>query len=302
MTMHSLETVWRHTGSLSPTADLPGIVSRVYSQGVAIGQKGFARKTAAPRQQPGADFVEALGHGLRLLECWQGTDVWLTNSELAQRSGLTRSTVSRLTAVLFDLGYLFRDHGNRLRLTATTLGLGFGNALAAAIVSKVKPELVKLAGAFDVYAALGIRIDNKIQILENVASTSHPDAVVIDVGCLLPICRSASGLAVMSALPQRDFSPLICRLRSYYGERWGSVQRLIDRKKAEYFSTGYCTAVGTVSQEVGGLAVPIMTAKSNDIFVLACAMRARDFCRERVEQGIAPRLLNVAESLTATLL
>jgi len=247
--------------------------------------------------------VEALGHGLGLLECWRGADVWLTNSALAERSGLTRSTVSRLTAVLVDLGYLARDpdQGNRLRLTVSTLGLGFGSALAAAAVSMVKPELAKLARELDVYAALGIRRDDKIQILENVASPFHPDAVVMDVGGLLPVCRSASGLAAMSALSEREASPLIGRLRSHYGERWESVQRYMDRKRHEYSRNGYCTSVAILSQDVGAIAVPIMRARSNDIFVLACGMRAPDFYPERVERTIAPRLLNAAEVLTAAL-
>lgn len=303
MATHSLDTVWGDSAPLSPTSHFAGIVRRVYADGVATEQKAAARKTAAPRQQPGPDFVEALGHGLGLLECWRGTDVWLTNSALAQRARLTRSTVSRLAAVLVDLGYLVRDagQGNGLRLTTFTLGLGFGSALAAAAVSAVKPELATLARDLDVYAALGIRRDDKIQILENVVSPFHPDAVVMDVGGLLPVCRSVSGLAAMSALPEREISLLIDRLRPYYGERWESVQRHMDLKKQEYSRNGYCTSVAILSRNVGAIAVPIMRAKSNEDFVLACAMRAPDFYPERVERSIAPRLLKAAEVLTAAL-
>ena len=303
MAAHPFEAIWRVANSQSPRPDLSGMVRRVHVQGAITGPRTHARKTAAPRQQPGSDFVEALSHGLALLECWRGTDVWLTNSELAKRSGLTRSTVSRLTAVLFDLGYLFRDpdQGNRLRLTASTLDLGFGSALTAPALSKVKPALEKLARTLDVYASLGIRRDDKIQILENVASPFHPHAVVMDVGGLLPICRSASGLAAMSALPEREASPLMGRLRSHYGERWNHLQQYMARKKQEYSRNGYCTAVAMLSQNVGAIAVPIMTGTGGDIFVLGCGMHAQDFYPERVEQTIAPKLLDAAEELRAAL-
>jgi DNA-binding IclR family transcriptional regulator len=303
MPAHPLDVVWRNASPGSSTPDPAGMVTRVYAQGAATGPRASARKTAPPRQQPGSDFVEALGHGLALLECWHGTGVWLTNCEIAQRSGLTRSTVSRLTAVLVDLGYVFRDtsRGNRLRLTASTLSLGFGSALAASGVSTVKPQLEELARVLDVYAALGIRRGDKVQILENVASPIHPDAVVMDVGGLLPICRSASGLAAMSALPEREASPLIRRLSSHYGARWEGVQRFMERKKKEYSSNGYCTSVATLSRDVGAIAVPIMTPESNDIFVIACGMPAQDFYPERVERTIAPRLLKAAGALAAAL-
>ena len=297
-----LDTLWGGVSSPSPMS-VWGHVRRVCVQGVVTEQSGRARLAVRPRQQAGSDFVEALAHGLGLLNCWQSNEVWLTNSELAYRSGLTRSTVSRLTAVLFDLGYLSRDpdQGNRLRLTASTLNLGFGTTLTATAVSRVRPALAKLASALDVYVALGIRRDDKVQILENVASPLHPDAVAMDVGGLLPICRSASGLAAMSVLSERDVSPLICRLRSHYGKRWENIRQHMDWKKLEYSRTGYCTSVATLSQHVGAIAVPIVTARSKDTFVLACGMRAQEFYAARIEKTIAPLLLDAAKLLTPVL-
>lgn len=302
MATHLLETIWRDAGPLSAAADLTGIVRRFHGNNAEKTPKAASRRVATPRQEPGSDFVEALAHGIAVLECWQGTDVWLSNSELSVRSGLTRPTVSRLASVLEDLGYLTREgKRGRLRLTGATLGLGFGSALSTGAVLPAKSELVELASELDVYAALSIRRIDKVQIIENVASPLHPDAVLNDVGAMLPMCRSASGLAAMSALPEQEVSHMILRMQAHYGDRWAVLQRQMASKRQEYSSKGYCTSVAMLSQNVGAVAIPIMPAGSNDIFILACGMSARDFYPERVERSIAPKMLKAAQALTNAL-
>ena len=298
MSFHPLETIWRDVSSASSATDLTGIVRRFYAENSEKTTKATARKVVAPRQHPGSDFVSALANGIALLECWKGTDVWLSNSELAVRSGFTRSTVSRLTSVLEDLGYLTRE-GKRgcFRLTSATLGLGFGSALSTGTEFPAKAELKKLASELDVYAALSIRRVDKVQIIENVASTLHPNAVLNDVGALLPMCRSASGLAAMSALSEQEVSPMIPRWIAHYGDRWASLHRQLNSKRQEYSMKGYCTSVAILSQNVGAVAIPIMPPGTNDIYVLACGMSARDFYAERVEHSIVPEMLKTAQAL-----
>lgn len=302
MKSHPLDELWRPAGRTLSDMDLTGTVSRVYGEGAQKLAKEAARKVAAPRQQPGGDFVEALAHGIALLESWQPADCWLTNSQLADRTGLSRPTVSRLSSVLESLGYLTRE-GKRgpWRLTAATLGLGFGSALTASGSVPAKAELEDLACELDVYAALSIRRLDKVQIIENVASPRHPNAVLNDVGAMLPICRSASGLAALSALSEQEIEQVVLRLKVHYGERWASLDRQIARKRLEYSDKGYCTSVAVLSQNVGAVAVPIVSADGSDIFVLACGMPAHEFYRERIESHIAPRMLEVAQSLNGTL-
>ncbi len=302
MNFHPLQTVWGAPEPLSSTLDLTGVVRRHHATNGAKASRVAARKVAAPRQEPGGDFVDALAHGISLLECWQGCDVWLSNSELAERSGLTRPTVSRLSSVLENLGYLTRESSRgRLRLTSATLGLGFGSALSTCAAFPAKAELEDLASDLDVYAALSIRRIDKVQIVENVASPLHPDAVLNDVGAMLPICRSASGLAAMSALTEQEMSPMIPRLVAHYGMRWAGLERQLASKRMEYSHKGYCTSVAILSQNVGAVAIPIMPAGTNDIYILACGMSALDFYPERVEQSIAPKMLRTARALTDAL-
>ncbi len=304
MDRHLLESLWGTGGQLpADQAGASGQARRVFLNGALQKPKVAPLRKAVPRQEPGPDLVEALVHGLSVLECWEASDVWLGNSVIAERSGLTRPTVSRLTAVLVELGYLARDASRRghFRLTGETLGLGYGSALGSRAAVSVLTELSQLAHELDVYAAFSIRRLDKIQILENVPSPLHPDAVQADVGTLLPICRSVSGLAAISALPENQASDLLSHLRTHYGARWQVLDQHVNRTRTEYSSKGYCTSVAILSQHVGAIAVPIHAAGSEEVFVLACGMPAHEFYAERVERSIAPRMLDVVQSLNQTL-
>jgi DNA-binding IclR family transcriptional regulator len=277
-----------------------GVVTRFHSMEGREPKPMLARKVAAPRRAPLDDFVGALGHGIALLECWNGSGVWLSNSDLVARSGLTKPTVSRLASVLVDLGYIAREgKRGRLCLTSATLELGFGSAFASEPVAGVHTELARLAQELDVYAALGIRRADKVQVLDNVASPLHPDAVAMDVGGLLPLCRSASGFAAFSVLPEEEARPLVERLRTHYGSRWQALQRQLSRTKEEYSNNGYCTSIAGLSRDVAAVAVPVMSTGSGDIFVIGCGMAATEFHRHRVEQEIVPQMLAVASRLAA---
>ncbi|WP_265658397.1 helix-turn-helix domain-containing protein, partial [Verminephrobacter eiseniae] len=50
---------------------------------------------ACPPRDP--RFATTLAHGLALLEAFDATHAALTNKELAERSGLSKATVSRLS-------------------------------------------------------------------------------------------------------------------------------------------------------------------------------------------------------------
>ncbi|NIQ10280.1 MAG: helix-turn-helix domain-containing protein, partial [Gammaproteobacteria bacterium] len=55
--------------------------------------------------------ITALARGLSVLRCFRQGDRFLGNQEIAERTGLPKATVSRLTNTLTVLGYL--NHSKR---------------------------------------------------------------------------------------------------------------------------------------------------------------------------------------------
>lgn len=62
---------------------------------VPLGYEGFAGDK---------QFATTLARGIELLRCFAAGDAMLSNAELAQRTGLPRPTISRLTYTLVALG------------------------------------------------------------------------------------------------------------------------------------------------------------------------------------------------------
>jgi DNA-binding IclR family transcriptional regulator len=168
-------------------------------------------------------------------------------------------------------------------------------------VAEAHPLLAQLANDLDVYAALSIRRRDKVQVLDNVASPQHPDAVAMDVGGMLPICRSASGYAVFSAMSDDEAEPLLERLSSRYGHRWQALQHQLSRTKQEFSSKGFCTSIAGLSRDVAAVAVPFVPHGSDEIYVIGCGMPAVAFHRERAEREIVPQMQRVARELAHVL-
>ena len=70
-------------------------------------------------------FATTLARGLSVLRAFRVTDDGLSNAEIAQRTGLPKSTVSRLTFTLGQLGYLVQSpRDDRFRPGPTLVAVG----------------------------------------------------------------------------------------------------------------------------------------------------------------------------------
>lgn len=299
---HPLQGLWNPRQEGFNRFETTMMASRIHRLDGSPTSERARRKVVPPRRQAAAEFVDAVGNGLSLLECWGPSDLWLANADLVARCGLTKSTVSRLASVLIDLGYLSRERGRgRLRLTSEVLKLGFGSAFSSPLMAQSHPGLQRLAAELNVYAALGVRKFDRMQVLDNVVSPMHPDAVAMDVGGTLPICRSALGFAALSILPAPEAHVLLDHLEGRYGPRWSPIARELERTRSQYQQTGYCACVSGPARNVGGVAVPLPPSDVGEIYVLGCALPICEFSSARVARDIAPQMQRAAQALAQSL-
>ncbi|WP_404301047.1 IclR family transcriptional regulator [Alicycliphilus denitrificans] len=156
----------------------------------------------------GADsrrFVTALARGLELLACFQVDEKWLSNAEIAARTGLLKPTVVRLAYTLCVLGYLrhSRESGKY------ALGDGLA-ALGITMVSNLKlrriarPYMQDLADRYDISVSLGIRNGLSVLYVENCRSGA-PLSLGLDLGSRIPIAETAMGHALLAVMEPRDW-------------------------------------------------------------------------------------------------
>src|SRR5690606_17059313 len=102
------------------------------------------------------DFVEALARGLQVMRCFGPGVKTLGNLDLAELTGLPKSTVSRIVYTLTALGYL-RYHTDTGRYSPGygVLALGFGLLANLEVRQLARPLMEDLARATGGAVALG---------------------------------------------------------------------------------------------------------------------------------------------------
>lgn len=91
-------------------------------------------------------FVNALARGLELLRCFCPGEQFLTNAELAKRTGIPKPTISRLTYTLTKLGYLAHDESlGQYQLGAGVLALGYRMLSSMDFRKLARPLMQELA-------------------------------------------------------------------------------------------------------------------------------------------------------------
>lgn len=244
-------------------------------------------------------FVTALARGLQVLSCFRASDRTLGNQELAQRCGLPKSTVSRLTYTLTKLGYLEHDlDGGRYRLGTATLSLGSTMLARMDIRQLARPLMQQLADASQTMVSLGTRDRLSMIYVENCRSDAAL-TLSLDVGSRIPLATTAMGRAYLARCDERERLELMERVRDFDEYAWPQVQRGIERAMQEVQTLGVCTSFGDWQPDVNAIAIAFRTGDSQrTLMSLNCGGPATHVSREHLLDVVRPQLLQIVEKLS----
>ena len=248
-------------------------------------------------------FVVALYRGLEILRCFRPTDGALGNQELAQRSGLPKATVSRLTYTLSKLGYLvYIEESGKYRMGVPVLGLGYACLGGMKIRETAQPYLQQLAdiAGDGVLTALGGR-DDLSMIYISCGRSAGMISLQLNVGSRISLARSGMGRAYLAAVGEEERSMLMQKLREKAGEdKWPALEDGILRSIEEVNTRGFCINLGEWNAQVNSVAVPFKSPQG-DLPTLAfnCGGPAYILPPERLEKELGPRLVELANKVAA---
>src|SRR5919198_4114338 len=91
-------------------------------------------------------FVTSLARGLEILRAFAPNETLLGNQEIAQRTGLPKPTVSRLTHTLTKLGYLsYAPRLGKYQLGTPVLALGYAVLANLGVRNLARPLMQEIA-------------------------------------------------------------------------------------------------------------------------------------------------------------
>lgn len=250
---------------------------------------------------PDPNFATTLAHGLSLLQCFRVGSPVLSNKELAERTGLSKATVSRLTYTLMARGLLTYDgHLRRYQLGPTALSLGYPLLASLRVRQIARPLMKALADYACGSVSLGIRDRTNMVYIET--SRGH-DAVAFrpDIGASLPVMTSAMGRAWLAQADQEECARLLEEVNRAHPDKQADNAKIVATARADLAEKGYCISRGEWQQDVHAIAVPMRTAVDGEILVFNCGVLIGRLKGKTIENKLAQGLVDMVKQVEATM-
>lgn len=254
----------------------------------------------APAADQGKDrqFVTALSRGLEVLRCFQPGDRHLGNQDIAERTGLPKPTVSRLTYTLTRMGYLYHDERlGKYQLGTGVLALGFSLLTNMDVLKIARPLMQQLADYSHTQISVGTRDRLGMLLVEGRQSSAATVSLPRDPGTRIPIATTAMGRALLCGLPEVEREKLMDDIRQRDPANWAKHKAGIEQALRDYHERGFCMSIGEWRSDVNAVGVPMLPIAGCRLLAFNCAAPAFVLRRHMVEDDMGPRLINMVRTI-----
>ncbi len=240
----------------------------------------------------------SLERGMEILRAFRPGAGLLGNSELADRTGLSPATVSRLTQTLVRCGMLDHDPRERAyRLAAPLLSLGQAMRAGSPLLQVAAPLMRSMAEELKINVGLATRDRDEMVYLESVRYNRKVSLRNVVAGLRVPIELTSLGRAYLAAIGPEEREGIVSHIRSRRTSDWDSLAAEIRQAVNNVASCGYCAA--SWQPEVVALATPLRAARY-PIHVLNVSVSSRELITD-VEKKLREPLLKLAKRIVRKL-
>jgi DNA-binding IclR family transcriptional regulator len=246
-------------------------------------------------------FVVALARGLEVLRTFRPSDGFLGNNEIAERTGLAKPTVTRITYTLCKLGYLTKvPRLGKYRLAPSAITLGYSALAGLGIRRIARPFMDQLADAVSAPVALGV-LDRNAVLYVDISRGSSAFTIQLEIGSRLPLATTAMGRALIAGLPDEQRWEVLSALATLHGENWERLGADVERSVEQFAKVGYVVSMGAWRPDIHAAAVPLVASDGSGIYAFNCGGPPHQFTADFVHGTVAPALVRMVASLEMTL-
>ncbi|VTU17453.1 Pca regulon regulatory protein [Variovorax sp. SRS16] len=235
------------------------IVQPDYSEGIQI-----KTEDEDPR------FNNALARGLAILRAFHVDIKLLGNLEIAELTGLPKSTVSRLSFTLTQLGYLrYRPEFGKYELAAGVVGLAYPYLAGQVVPPVARPLMVELALKSKTNVGLGVQEGMSVLYLEYALGEANPNRLQ-RAGFRVPLVRTGMGRACIAGMRPEQREQFYVELREHYKREWPKLHDELEDAAGQVQTRGFCIAAGTFRSTTNSVAVPFIHGDGQTIMAFNC--------------------------------
>jgi IclR family transcriptional regulator, pca regulon regulatory protein len=143
-----------------------------------------------------SEFVQSLEKGLNVLLAFTNDKKYMTLSEVAEKTNLSRAAARRFLLTYTQLGYM-KLEGKYFSLTSKVLDLGYNYIASMDIIEIAKPFMLELSKTVDESCSLGL-IENKDIVYIVQEQVTKVMTISLKVGSRLPAHVTSMGRMILA--------------------------------------------------------------------------------------------------------
>jgi len=249
----------------------------------------------------GADFLEALARGLRVVEAFGRERRWLTLSDVARMVDLPRASVRRTLVTLVKLGYAEVD--DRLfRLTPRILTLAGAYLSSNAISDIVQPALERLSDELGEACSAAV-LDGADIVMIAHASPNRMLPVSAQIGFRLPALSTSLGRILLATLDDKQVdAQLACAKLSKLTPATVTDKAELRREIAKARTDGFALVDQEAESGFRSISVPLKRRDGRTVAALNVGVHTERVALDAMRKVFLPRLRALADDMAAQLI
>ncbi|OWU83785.1 IclR family transcriptional regulator [Oceanicola sp. 22II-s10i] len=245
-------------------------------------------------------FAMTLARGMEVLRAFTPAETFLANREIADRTGLPRPTISRLTYTLTLLGYLNYDRTLRkYRLGPGLLSLCHPLLTSLTVRQTARHHIVDLARATGCTVNLGM-LDRAGIVYIDTARATTGNQHLPDVGSNRPLLSSSIGRALLFSASPEDQDIILNQLKLLDPATFETWRPRIEEDRRRFEREGFTYSPGDWQPEIHAVAVPVKLAKRDPAMAMNCTLKVSPENSGRaLLEDVAQKLKDTARQIEA---
>lgn len=250
------------------------------------------------RLKPGKGMAtpnRSLERGIAVLRAFRAGSSMLGNSEIADRTGLSRSTVSRLTQTLVQSGMLeYVPRFRAYRLGVPVLSMAHAMSEGSSVLKIATPLMTEVAMRYKINVGLAVADEGDMVYLESFRYSRRQSLRTIVRGLRIPMALTSLGRAYLATLPAESLDRTMSEMASRHpGRAWLAIRKEIKLAIQSVREKGYCIA--SWQPQVVAVATP-MRLEGYGTYVLNASVSTQQEIAE-VSAALAKPLLALAAAI-----
>lgn len=253
----------------------------------------------ADHHEADRQFITALARGLDVIRCFEPGEGLLGNQEIAEKTGLPKATISRITYTLSALGYLeFLPKWSKYQLGAPVLSLGYAFLNNFGLRTIARPHMQALADRFNCAVGMGAR-DRLSVMYVDLCRGPGTLTLRLDVGSRLPIAQSTTGWAFVAGLPVAERGAIKEAIQRRHTDLWPQAKKGIDDACQQFDANGFVLGQGVFEKTINTVAAPFVSPDRASVFVFNITGPSFELTPKVMKTDAGPRLLSVLQNITS---